>query len=133
MMAKVYLFCLVAGLFVAGCSDGTDGTIADTGSSTTATAAPPSTTLVAGAPTLLITANGPTQGTSYDTVTVAGKASLSGNLQLDFTNGYKPSAGQRFVVLTAVGGIDGRFNAVTAQGIGYTMAYDANSVTVVIS
>lgn len=123
---------LAACALLAACGSDDDGggvtTIAVAGSP----ASPPTTTLIAGAPTLTITAAGPVQGTDYDTMTVAGTAALSGNLQLEFANGYKPTAGQRFVVLTAVGGRTGFFGAVNTQGLGYSMEYDANTVTVVM-
>ena len=125
MMIDFRSIVIVVCLLLAACGS-------DSGSTSASTATAPNTTLINGAPTLVITIGGTSQGVDYDTVKVAGNASLSGNLQIQFVNGFKPSAGQRFIILTAAGGLSGKFDAVNAQGFAYTVSYDAISATVVI-
>jgi len=59
--------------------------------------------------TLLIELGGTDPGTGYDQLNVSGQASLDGTLQLALYNGYRPSDGQTFDILT-FGSALGRFD-----------------------
>jgi hypothetical protein len=49
------------------------------------------------------------QGTEYDTVDIAGTATLDGTLSVSLLSGFMPSDGDVFDILTAAGGITGTF------------------------
>lgn len=50
--------------------------------------------------TLAIEIGGPTPGTQHDRLAVSGAATLGGTLTIDFINGYTPTIGQSFTVMT---------------------------------
>jgi hypothetical protein len=64
--------------------------------------------------------------TSYSTLNVAGSAQLSGTLELDFLNGYKPASGTAFVLMKA-SSIRAHFNSTPP---GMTTTYSSNTVSV---
>ena len=53
---------------------------------------------------------------SYSRLLVTGRANLDGTLQLTLASGFRPSPGQRFVVLSAGQGISGTFRSVIDPG-----------------
>lgn len=59
---------------------------------------------------------GPDAGTSYDQIAVTGTAALNGELVVRFTNGYAPTSGQVFDLLSATAVIDS-FATVTIEGV----------------
>jgi autotransporter-associated beta strand protein len=74
-------------------------------------------------------------GTSFDQLLITGTASLAGTLQIDVLNGFNPN-GQSFTLLTATGGVSGKFDSVSGSAITTNHAttaagviYSANSVT----
>jgi len=73
-------------------------------------------------------------GTSFDQLLITGTASLAGTLQIDVLNGFNPN-GQSFTLLTATGGVSGKFGTVSGSAITTNHAttaagviYSANSV-----
>ena len=86
---------------------------------------------------LVIELGGTTKGTQYDSLTIAGNASLGGTLTTTFINDFVPSAGQTFEILTAASGVDGTFNNVSlpalAGGLYFDLAYHATSITLSVA
>lgn len=74
-------------------------------------------------------------GTQYDRLAVVDNAALSGTLSLSLSNGFVPTAGQTFDILTA-GSINGQFSSVTGTDLGSGKAFVAQylptSVRVVV-
>ncbi|MFZ0911594.1 MAG: hypothetical protein WAN24_19145 [Candidatus Acidiferrales bacterium] len=74
---------------------------------------------------------GLTAGTQYSQLNVSGTASLSGALDVSFTNGFAPVSGNQFTVLTA-GSIAGTFSSINSPalpaGINWTLTYNFSSV-----
>jgi outer membrane autotransporter protein len=52
--------------------------------------------------------------TAFDHVTIGGAATLGGDLNVTLDNGYRPKRGDKFVVLSAAGGVKGEFEEVDA-------------------
>jgi hypothetical protein len=80
---------------------------------------------------LPIEIGGTTVGTQYDRLAVTGNISLSGALALSTINGFTPTAGQSFTILTYTGTRTGTFSSVTgdnldglSQGLFYKVVYD---------
>jgi T5SS/PEP-CTERM-associated repeat protein len=80
--------------------------------------------------TLDIELGGTSRGSTYDAVDVTGNASLGGELQLTLLNGFMPTAGNSFSVLSSLGGIAGGFTNVasgerltTNDGLGSFLVY----------
>lgn len=82
---------------------------------------------------LVLDIAGTTQGTDYAFLKVAGRATLGGTLQLNFASGFSPPAGQKFVVVTAAGGIRGRFDSIVTNGVAVTAGQDATTVYVTVN
>ncbi len=80
---------------------------------------------------------GTTKGAQYDSLTIAGSASLSGALDVELINGFVPSAGQSFNILTAAGGIDGTFDAINlpalAGGLYFDLAYTPTAINLSVA
>lgn len=53
----------------------------------------------------------------YGSLVVTGTVTLDGVLALDFSNGYAPSQGDTFALLTAVDGLTGTFDSVAISGL----------------
>ncbi|MFI5337423.1 MAG: autotransporter domain-containing protein, partial [Opitutales bacterium] len=66
---------------------------------------------------------------SYDQLVVTGTATLGGTLQVDTLGGYKPGIGVPFPVLTAAGGVNGKFGALTGSATNTYGAAVAATVT----
>lgn len=79
---------------------------------------------------------GTIKGAEYDSLTIAGVASLSGTLTTSLINGFVPAAGQSFEILTAAGGVDGTFDSVNlpalAGGLMLNLAYSPTAVTLAV-
>lgn len=73
--------------------------------------------------TLDIEIAGTSPGDSYDQVAVGGTATLAGNLNVTFLNGFIPAANSSFTILTA-GQLNGGFSKIT---------YPANQVVMTVS
>jgi T5SS/PEP-CTERM-associated repeat protein len=72
-------------------------------------------------------------GTGYDQVQVSGAATLAGNLQVRLTNGFTPTVGQTFRIVTA-GSISGAFSSILEPSqVGISVASDATGVTVTVT
>jgi hypothetical protein len=82
--------------------------------------------------TLVFHIGGTEQAVSYDVMRVGGKATLGGKLILQYTGGYVPPAGQKFVLLEADGGITGTFSSITSQGVQVQSGQDAKSFWVTV-
>jgi hypothetical protein len=96
------------------------------------------TSLADGAPssgpagTLVLQIGGPDQAVTYDVMHVGGRAILGGQLVLQFTGGYVPPVGQKFVLVEADGGIAGTFATLTSQGVQVQAGQDANTFWVTV-
>jgi T5SS/PEP-CTERM-associated repeat protein len=75
---------------------------------------------------------GITKGAGYDSLTIAGAASLSGALDVSLLDGFVPDIGQSFEILTAAGGISGTFDATNfptlPSGLQLNLTYQPTSV-----
>jgi hypothetical protein len=80
---------------------------------------------------------GTTKGAQYDSLTVAGSVSLSGALDVALVNGFVPSSGQSFNILTAAGGIDGTFDTThlpaLAGGLYFNLAYTPTAINLSVA
>ncbi|MEO8232525.1 MAG: T9SS type A sorting domain-containing protein [Ignavibacteriota bacterium] len=69
----------------------------------------------------------------YDKLNVTGSAKLNGTLKVYLTNGFIPSAGDSFVVLTTASTITDSFVTVNSQsGLYLTLKKNSNNVTLVV-
>ena len=82
--------------------------------------------------TLTMELGGITPGSQYDRLSIAGNASLDGELDVTLISGFVPLSGQTFNILTAAG-IAGTFDTTTlpalAGGLFFNLAYSTNAVT----
>lgn len=80
---------------------------------------------------------GTTKGAQYDSLTIAGSVSLSGDLNVLLIGGFTPSAGQSFNILTAAGGIGGTFDSTNlpalAGGLYFNLAYAPTTITLSVA
>ena len=84
-----------------------------------------------GSATLVIEIAGTTAGSQYDTLTVAGNASLAGALDIDLLGGFIPTPGNSFQIISADGGVNGAFSNVllpVLAGANWQLIYNATSV-----
>ncbi len=74
---------------------------------------------------------GLTAGTQYSQLNISGTANLSGALDVGFANGFTPSSGNQFTVLTA-NTISGTFSSINSAalpgGLNWTLTYNFSSV-----
>lgn len=84
------------------------------------------------APTLSLVIGGSQAGFDQDTVQVGGRARLSGTLRVRFAQGYAPPSGQQYLVLTASGGVSGRFDTVDTGSVACNVVYAGNTVSLVV-
>ena len=79
---------------------------------------------------------GTVAGSQYDQLNHIGQAILGGTLDLDFINGFQPSIGNSFTIMTATEGISGTFAntqlPTLASGLEWSINYGAQSVVVTI-
>jgi hypothetical protein len=73
---------------------------------------------------LAIELGGITKGTGYDSLTIAGAASLSGALSVSLLGGYLPNVGDVFEIITAAGGVDGMFDSESLPTLGGGLSLD---------
>jgi len=73
---------------------------------------------------------GATPITGYDVLRVTSTANLAGELRVTLINGFVPTLGQSFTIVTG-GTITGQFGTVTAAG-GYNVTYNATNVTITL-
>jgi T5SS/PEP-CTERM-associated repeat protein len=80
---------------------------------------------------------GTTKGAQYDSLTIAGNVSLGGALDVVLLNGFVPSSGQSFNILTAAGGIDGTFDTTNlpalAGGLYFDLAYTHSAINLTVA
>ncbi len=83
--------------------------------------------------TLIIELGGTTPGSDHDQIQHTGTATLSGILEVRYLGGFRPSLGDRFEIITADGGRNGRFDPPTLPeldaGLTWDVEYNANDVT----
>jgi len=79
--------------------------------------------------TLSIEIGGATPGTGYDRLAITGNATLAGSLSVARINGFVPTPGSVFTILTCTGTRSGTFGAVTSCD-SVLVTYTANSVQV---
>ncbi len=76
---------------------------------------------------------GTTKGAQYDSLTIAGTVSLGGTLNASLIDGFIPSSGQAFEILTAAGGINGTFDTTNlpalAGGLFFDLDYMPNAIS----
>ncbi|HEY3243814.1 MAG TPA: hypothetical protein VGM03_10725 [Phycisphaerae bacterium] len=86
--------------------------------------------------TLDIELGGTSPGSGFDQLIVGGTAALSGTLKLTLINGFTPTVGQQFTIVTA-GSRTGTFSSVALinfpPNLGASVTYNANSVVVTIT
>lgn len=76
------------------------------------------------------------QGDEYDHIKARGRAILGGRLSIDLIDGFTPSAGDSFTVVSAAEGIFGEFDALifpTLVGQRWTLVYGAHELQLVAS
>jgi fibronectin-binding autotransporter adhesin len=80
---------------------------------------------------------GTTKGAQYDSLTIAGNVSLGGALDVVLLNGFVPSPGQSFNILTSAGGIDGSFDSMDlpalAGGLYFNLAYTSTAINLTVA
>jgi T5SS/PEP-CTERM-associated repeat protein len=80
---------------------------------------------------------GTTKGAGYDTLTIAGSVSLSGDLTISLLNNFVPQSGQLFEIITAGGGIDGVFDTellpTLGGGLYFDLLYEAQAVKLAVA
>lgn len=85
---------------------------------------------------LTIELAGTTPGATHDQLAVTGTATLAGTLNITLLDGFQPTLGQSFTILTAAA-VSGQFTTVNidAGGAGthFTVAYDATTVRLTAS
>lgn len=80
---------------------------------------------------LTIELGGLLAGSEFDLLTIDGLATLNGTIQVDLLDGFLPSGGDSFEILTAAGGINGTFqfeNLPDLGGLQWNIDYGLNSV-----
>ena len=87
--------------------------------------------------TLGIELGGVTPGTGYDVLGAGGQATLAGTLDISLIDGFSPSPGDLFTVLTADGGIVGTFDTVNLPPldpvVGMNVIYNLRNVTLAVT
>lgn len=69
--------------------------------------------------------------TQYDRLVISGSASLLGEVRVSLANGFTPSVGQQFTILTA-NSLSNAFNSVTGPGQ-YSLSYVGNTVVLTVT
>ena len=84
---------------------------------------------------ILLDLAGPNACTEHDEILITGQAELGGSLEIAFSDGYIPSPGTSFVVLSATGGISGEFSELVSPIYDTSRrlraSYTSNSVVLV--
>jgi hypothetical protein len=79
---------------------------------------------------LVVEIGGPSAGTDFDQLNITGQATLDGTLTVHLINGFVPSSGDSFTIVTFGGG-SGTFANINGDGALFTAGFDANDVTLV--
>lgn len=86
---------------------------------------------------LQIEIGGAAAGSQYDSLTVTGTAELADTLGVQLINGYSPTAGSAFQVLSAGAGVQGSFSTTMlpalSPGLFWNVMYGANSVVLAVA
>ncbi len=89
-----------------------------------------------GSANLEIELAGTTAGTEFDTLDIAGIASLGGTLTVALLDNFMPSLGDSFEIVSAVGGISGTFGTEALPSLTgnltWNVVYNANSVSLIV-
>jgi fibronectin-binding autotransporter adhesin len=86
---------------------------------------------LSGGSILAIELGGTTPGSQYDTVSTAGSASIGGALDLSTINGFVPTVGSVYQILSATQGVLGKFNTASLpviEGASWQLRYESNAV-----
>ena len=86
---------------------------------------------LAGTSQLVIELGGTSPGSQYDTLEIDGDASLGGKLDVELLSGFTPSPGSVFQIVSAAGGVDGKFSDVFLPNLvdaSWQLRYGANEV-----
>jgi fibronectin-binding autotransporter adhesin len=78
--------------------------------------------------TLFIEIGGITPGSQYDRLTIAGSASIDGILNVSLINGFTPSGGQQFTILTAGSIVDNGFVLAGPAASSFSMLVNGSNV-----
>ena len=78
--------------------------------------------------TLFIEIGGITPGSQYDRLTIAGNASLDGTLDVSLINGFTPSGGQQFTILTASSIVNNGFVLGGSAASSFNLLVNSTSV-----
>jgi hypothetical protein len=79
---------------------------------------------------LVIEIGGATAGIDFGQLNITGQATLDGTLTVHLLNGFQPTSGASFVILTFSSGT-GTFAAIDGDGPAFTPSYDPTDVTLV--
>lgn len=79
---------------------------------------------------LNIEIGGPAPGSGYDRIALSGKATIAGTLNLSLVNGYKPTVGQTFAIITSISE-SGNFSTINSSG--FTVRSDASANGIVLT
>jgi hypothetical protein len=79
---------------------------------------------------LVIEIGGPTAGIDFGQLNITGQATLDGTLTVHILNGFQPTSGASFVILTFGSGT-GTFATIDGDGPAFTPSYDPTDVTLV--
>jgi autotransporter-associated beta strand protein len=81
--------------------------------------------------------NGTCPGSEYDKLVVTGTIDLgSATLNLSLLNGFVPTVGQTYTIVSSSGALSGTFsqgNTITSNGVTYSITYSANSVVLTVT
>ena len=83
---------------------------------------------LADANTLFIEIGGITPGSQYDRLTIAGNASLDGILNVSLINGFTPTGGQQFTILTAGSIVNNGFVLAGPAASSFNLLVNSTSV-----
>jgi hypothetical protein len=83
---------------------------------------------LAAANTLFIEIGGTSPGSQYDRLTIAGGASLDGTLNVSLINGFTPSGGQQFTILTAGTIVNNGFELAGPAASSFSLIVNSTSV-----
>ena len=78
--------------------------------------------------TLFIEIGGTTPGSQYDRLTIAGSASLDGTLDVSLINGFTPTGGQQFTILTAGSIVNNGFVLAGSAASSFNLLVNSTSV-----
>jgi hypothetical protein len=87
--------------------------------------------------TLFAELGGIVPGDEFDSIDIAGTATLAGALDISLLGGFTPSLGDTFDIITALGGVTGTFDSTLLPDLGSLLAmdvlYDTNNVALVVA